>query len=537
MKTKKLLNYLTISTLVLVFLALFSNLIYYHYELIIYPFQHEYREGAPLLLASEFLKGNFPYTYKNQPYLSDVFGCMYSVFSLPFLKLLGVKLTSMRILSAISIFFIVIYFFKIQRNQKISLVQSIIFCVVMYSVNLFSCIPIVRPDALGFLFFILTIYIPFSYRYSHRSILISLLFCFFSYFTKSYFVVGFFFVLISIFLNLSKIRSIKYFLVFILMFIILQFAIHSVFDFYFIGTFSTQLSSTVNDFNHLLIQLKFYFIELFLVPLILIIFLFLRFIVFNRTLFINIIENPIQLKDIFDFKNFNKPFLKTRKIDENTLYFLLGLFLIIFKLGGHTGQFGVYLIHFMSFPLLLIVSKKFEDFKKYINPFIVLASSIVLIYPIHKVLPITNKLDQTKMNQLSLEIKNKKNVLATPMLASVLIEQKKYVYASGLTEYFFYVPSFRNNYGLPSILAKIKDKLFLKTINESEIKIAKYLNSISNKVKNGKFDVVYLDNSEYDDWLLDKKVLTSRYRLTDTFEIKMIPCYQKYKILKYVLKN
>jgi hypothetical protein len=537
MNLNRLVKYLALILFSILFFVFLGNLFNYHYELIKYPYQHEYREGAPFLLASEFLKGNFPYTFKNQPYLSDVFGCMYSICSLPFLKLFGVKLSSMRILSAVSIFLIVIYFFKIQRKQKVSLSQSIVFCVVLYAVNLFSCIPIVRPDALGFLFFILTIYVPISYHYSRRSILVSLLFCFLSYFTKSYFIVGFLFVLMSMFLNLSKIRSIKYFLLFILLFVCLLFSIHLVFDFYFIGTFSTQLSSTVNDFYHLLNQLRFYFIDLFILPLTLIILMFLRTLVLNRSTFIQIIENPIQLKNCFDFKQLKEPFLKTSKIDENILYFVLGLTLIILKLGGHTGQFGVYLIHFMTFPLLLIVSNKFEYIKKYINPTIVLISSIVLIYPIYKVLPITNKLDKTNMNQLSLEIKSKKNVLATPMLASVLVEQKKFVYASGLTEYFFYVPSFRNNYGLPSVLAKIKDKLFLKTINDSEIKIAKYLNEIRSKVKNGEFDVVYLDNSEYDDWLITKTDLNKRYKFVHRIEVKMIPCYQEYTILKYVLKN
>ena len=77
----------------------------------------------------------------------------------------------------------------------------------------------------------------------------------------------------------------------------------------------------------------------------------------------------------------------------------------------------------------------------------------------------------------------------------------------------------------------------MKTINDSEIKIAKYLNEIRSKVKNGEFDVVYLDNSEYDDWLITKTDLNKRYKFVHRIEVKMIPCYQEYTILKYVLKN
>ena len=75
-----------------------------HLHIIFFPNQLEYREGAALLIVSEILKGNLPYTLKMQPYLSEVYGPIYYFISALFVKFLGLKLASLRLLSAICIF-------------------------------------------------------------------------------------------------------------------------------------------------------------------------------------------------------------------------------------------------------------------------------------------------------------------------------------------------------------------------------------------------------------------------------------------------
>ena len=72
---KEKFNYLFIITS-LIFLIYF---LISHFHIIFFPNQLEYREGASLLIVSEILKGNMPYTLKMQPYLSEVYGPIISI--------------------------------------------------------------------------------------------------------------------------------------------------------------------------------------------------------------------------------------------------------------------------------------------------------------------------------------------------------------------------------------------------------------------------------------------------------------------------
>lgn len=531
----KKLNKLTLLLSFFVIAVGFYALLNFHFKLIDYPFQLDAREGAPFLIATEMLSGNFTYVLSNLPYLTDVFGVLYYFFCIPFLKFFGIHLISMRMLTAVCIFITIIFFYFTLRKNKINVRFSLFFTLIFYSLNLFTVIPIVRPDSLGFLMFILSLYIPVWYSFSRKSLLLSLFFCLLAYLTKSYFAISFPFIVLFIFFFHSKIRAFKYAVLFFLALISLQIILYLFFDFYLIGTLSAQLSSTVNDFSHLIFQLNFYFIDLLLIPSTLLILIIIRNIVVKRNLLIRWIEKPKLFLSILDFENKEQPLLRfSSHPDVNWFYFMLGLFLIIFKLGGHTGQFGVYLIHFLSFPFLIIIAKKIYStlITFPLLLFIVVVMILTRVINIHKLDRVISPSREFK--KMVGEINKSKEVLATPVLASVLVEQHKYVYASGLTEYFFYVPLLKNNYVLPKIIAKVKDKILLPTIVQSELQIASYLENIQNKVNAKKFDLIYLDNTIYDDWLLDKKVLLKNYQVIDSVDVPMYASFQVIKVYKYI---
>ncbi len=534
----KKLNKLTLLLSCFVIVVVFYSLLNFHFKLINYPYQLDAREGAPFLIATEMLRGNFTYVLSNLPYLTDVFGVLYYFFCVPFLKFFGIHLSSMRILTAVSIYITIILFYIALRKNKINIRSSLFFTLIFYSLNLFTIIPIVRPDSLGFLLFIVSLYIPVWYSFSRKSLLLSLFFCLLAYLTKSYFAISFPFIVLYLLFYHSKIRAIKYVVLFFLAFVSLQILLYLFFDFFLIGTLSAQLSSTVNKFSHLILQLNFYFINLLLIPSLLLILVTFRYIVVKRNLLFEWIENPKLFLTGIDFKNKDQPLFRFQlQPDVHWFYFILGLFLIVFKLGGHTGQFGVYLIHFLSFPFLLIIAKKIDSnlIKYPLILFVVLTMILTRVVNLHKL----NRLIRPS-NDLQLivqTIKKSKKVLATPILASVLVEQDKYVYASGLTEYFFYVPLLKNNYGIPKIIAKIKDKLLLPKILQSETQIASYMGDIEKKVVSKYFDVVYIDNSIYDDWLIDPKTLNRYYTIVDTTNVVMFASFQENKIFKLVPRN
>ena len=529
------LKYSSITIILLLIVFYLFNFISYHISILYFPFQLEYREGAQLLVASELYNGNLPYTLENQPYLADVFGCMYPLIVIPMFKLFGIKLFTLRLLTAICVFLSTLFFFLFLKKSKINLTISVLVSIIFYGVNMYSCIPICRPDALGFLFFILALYIPTRRNYSSYSLILSIILSYFAYLTKSYFIVAFPFVLIYVFLFKNIFRSIKYFCYLVAGFIILQILIYFIFDFYFLGTFIPQFLSSVFDLGHLLRQLNFYFLKLLLIPSILIGIFLMYFLLKKRNVILNVVDHKINLRELLNLNDFNKPFIRYSKpVNENILYCILGLCLIIFKLGGHTGQFGVYLIHFLSFSFLFlfafIVNKYYSKFRiAFFVLFLLIFKQLskeIIIDP--------SAYNTSSFNKISTYIKNNKKVLSTPMFASILINNKKPVYESGLTEYFYYVPTLKNSTGIPKPLAMLKDKLILKTILKAEKKGDNYLHFIEKSIKNKTFDLILIDDSEYDNWILDSKILFKNYKIVDKLNVIMYSSYLPFEV--YVLK-
>jgi len=521
--------------ILLVFTVAFK-LVNYHIDVLIFPFQLEYREGAMLLLSSEISKGHLPYTLTNQPYLTDVFGFVYPFLSQLFIKMFGVNFFSLRLLTAVCILLSSLFFYFYQKKYSISKYNALIFTVIFYGVNLFLCIPISRPDSLGFLIFIVALYLPVLMKYSKISLYFSIFLSIIAFFTKSYFILAFPFTFLYLFLFVNKLRAIKYLFLFFVCFLLILFLIHFPFDFYFIGTFSPQVKSTVYDLGHLLRQLYFYFYELLLIPTIIIIFISIRYLIRNRSSILQEIEKPFDYKRYFDLTLSSTPFLSTRiKLDVNLFYFILGFILILAKLGGHTGQFGVYLIHFMSFPFLFLISRKFDNIT-HLGFFIKNVIYILVILNILFVLPSKYDLnfDRRSFTKVDTLIKNNSKVLSTPIFASVLCKYKKPVYASGLTEYFWYVSEMKKNTNIPKPIAIVKDRLFLSKINQAEKKASKYSEFIKTSVEKKYFNLILMDSSRYDDWLVPKNCLERNYRIADSFNIHMFATYESY--LVYVLK-
>ena len=153
----------------------------YHYEVISYPYQVEYREGAHYLVSVALLKGHFPFTLANQPDLSYMYGIVYPLISSFFLQLFGDNISILRMISALSILISTLYFVRYNLKLKVRSSQIFLSCILFYGINLFLCIPSARPDALGYLFFILSVFIPFQYSFSKKSLLISLIFALFAF--------------------------------------------------------------------------------------------------------------------------------------------------------------------------------------------------------------------------------------------------------------------------------------------------------------------------------------------------------------------
>lgn len=531
-----ILKKLSLFSLILVLIYVFFKLFNYHLEVVLFPFQLEYREGASLLLSKSFLGFEKPYSLESMPRLIDMYGFVYPLIGSTFLKFFGLKLSVLRMISFFSIILAVFYFVKINFKQNQSFILLSFLALIFYALNLFGVIPTARSDSFGFLLFILSVYIPYQRKYTQKSLVFSLLISILAFYTKSYFVIGFPFVIIYVFLFISIKRAIYFTFLFFVSLLLSLILIHLFFDFYFISIFGATFFSTTNLTSHLFNQIDFYFISLLFPFSIFIISYLLLKVIKKRELILSFLDRvPENLRFKFNLINFDSPFLILhRKINFHLFIFLLGFLLIVSKLGGHTGQFGVYLIHFLSFPFLSYLNSRFRkvDFL-----FIFLAISTLVLINVYRTLPLSysRNINQLRNNRKIINyIQSNKEVLSTPLFASALVQQKKYVYLSGLTENSFYIKNFRNNHGLPSFIAKIKDKLFLEKINRCDDLTTRYVQGIEQKIKKQKFDLILSDTSIYDNWGINDSLVNIYYRKIDSMDLFLFATYQSNKV--FILK-
>ena len=525
----RLINFLITSICSIIFL----NLLSYHIEILNFPYQLEYREVVPLIITKGFENGILPYNINQQPYHADLYGLIYPLVALPFTKVFGINLFTFRLISFFAIIISTLYFYFTLKKNKVNTIISYLLTVLLYSILLFQYTPICRQDGLGFLFFALSILIPYNYSFSLKSLLFSAILSVLAFHTKIYFFIGFPIILTYIFLFKSIKTSILIFSFYTLIFGIFIVIISYKFDYYYIGTFFNQLSSTSYDYDHMVNQTYFFFFKAFPIITIIICFIF-----FNKYQFIKqrLLDKSRLLYNnelIISYNiNINDGLIKNYQSNYFTYLFFSFLILLTIKMGGHNGNFLLYYLHLLSIPFLIIVSlflKKSENYNLVYKCLILIS---ILIFM--KNIPMNGKNQETIKNfkKIKYIIENSNNILNNPSISSICLELNKPVLNSGLTETFISGEKFRYSGNLIKPIAMIKDKIYLKTINKVIPVNNKYINNIHKNIKEKKYDFIFSDQTSYDDWLVnDSLLLANNYKPFDSLKINMYSTFQKWKII------
>jgi hypothetical protein len=531
------------SNKIILFIAFFLliTLVSYHFKILTFPYQLEYREVVPLLITQALDKGILPYNIKHQPYYADLYGILYPLVALPLTKVFGLNLFTYRLISMISIFGSGLYLFKTLLNQKLNLTASILLCILYYSFCLFQYTPICRQDSLGLFMFTLIILIPYNNKFSQKSLLLSAIISVLAFHTKIYFFIGFPIILTYLFLFSSIKKSLKLFGIYILMFLFVFLINSYLFDYYYIGTFFNQLVSTSYDIFHMINQTYFFF--LIAIPIItsILVLVFVCEYMLKKKQLINLMLNIYLNKknqSVINYKNLNIGFLNISKISYFHYLFFTFLTLLSFKMGGHNGNFLLYYIHLLSIPIILLISEYINKTNKILllNNILILLSIFVFM----KNIPTKNdlKLVTKNFNKLETIIRNTKGNLNNPVISSINLKYGEKIYNSGLTETFISGDKFRYSENYVKPIAILKDKIYLKTINKIIPKNKKYITKIKNNIINHKFKVIFSDISAYDDWIVSDVFLkNNKYHPIDTVKINMFATYQKWTIIVWKLNK
>ncbi len=223
-----------------IFLAFFLvKIAAYHYALISYPYPNEYREGVLMTTTDALLRGINPFALENQPAYTNDYGIGLPVVTLPFAKIFGPTLLVHRLVSGFFILASCGILFAVMRAMAIPFLLSAFAVIFFYGCQLYPGTTTACANAapLGLTLFLLAVFIPWKYRYSYGSLLISILLTIAAYYTKAYYLLGAPIVGSYLFFFVSKKKGLAFTAGFFLLFTLSIVLMLHFFPYYFVNCF------------------------------------------------------------------------------------------------------------------------------------------------------------------------------------------------------------------------------------------------------------------------------------------------------------
>jgi hypothetical protein len=399
--------------------------------------------------------------------------------------------------------------------------------------------------------------------------------------TKPYFFLLIPYIFLYLFIFNSKLKAIKYGLLSSIALLVVVTLTNFLFESYFNNTFFAHLNAPIgndalNDPYFSIIQLTSYIkhnLGLSIISLIIFLLwlahifskllkLFLEIRDTNNNFSFNVASNNI----IFDITNLNEPLIKRKKLTNKynqaweqekngNIYFnfivfclVTSLFVFFARMGHHRGNWLIY-IHQLISPFLIILILKLVDDKFRSSLKLSLNSSLKSsLFAFPYIAVILNSISHNfyrlvfssliVLNLFTLTandflydftygtddwlilrnlVAEHKKIFNSPAITSLLVEQNKPVYDSGLSEYFSDGIKSRNTFGVPfPINQKFLDhfKNYRDILNES--------------VRNKQFDLIVLTNN-YSPFI-PEELVKQYYQKSRTLPSPMLFTLQNYDL-------
>jgi hypothetical protein len=418
---------------------------------------------------------------------------------LPLAEIFG---DSLQLSRAVSFIFLIastaLIIFVTRKKDKASILLSVAGSLVFYDAILRDGYSVLsRPDALGLFLFLAGILIPYYYNYSRKSLIVSILFAIYGFYTKPYFIAIIGYVGAYLFLFVSKKKAVIYGVSFLSIFAPLAYVCHKLLPFYFNNVYTINANNTPNDVEYMYGQFFRFTKDYFLLIIVLIVLTSL-FIIRNKD---NIRSYLNEYRNLINLKTLSAPLI-TKSVDLYLFCLTCSTAIIFLKLGRHTGAYMTYLYQLMvPFLVLLIIkySSKLlvNNYLKIFVAILLLLNSLIIGNFYINNLNLNSKAESwSELNEL---VSKHENMFAIPAVTSILIEQNKTVYDTGQIE-FFYAGNQTNQH-------------FVSIYN-------KYLDKINSQLKDRKFEVVLLPE-QYNFAAMNKDILYDSYYLDHTTQVAM----------------
>jgi hypothetical protein len=437
------------------------------WPIVFHPYQHEFREGTPVVQVKTMLNGENPFSLALQASNTYVYGFLYPLLNYPISRAFGATLVNARIMSWLYewVAALLIFQFAYRRNRSVAMAA---FCTVPF----FFTDPVkasAQPNELGILLLVATLLIVYQKKFSPFSLALSAIFSVLGFYCKAFFLVGIVYVAGYLFVFLSKRTAVYYFALAMALWVSSLLVVHRIYPAYLNDCLFHHMGVASYTRLHVYEQLEAYrsrnlYLMLVVVGLVV---AALRRIRYRRLR--------------IDVTHPDQPLLNGVRAN---LYFELSallIFLIFFyKIGGHSGSWGgVYLNLLCSPVLILLVAEKFESFTT--PRWLQYVAAIGLVAFMVKNGKLQHEGSQRlpeyakQISLLERAMASKQQVMNSEFTASIAVAQNREIYESGHSEYFI---TGNNKYSKFVYGDEIADT------NQ------RYLQDIKRKVESKYFDVI-----------------------------------------------
>lgn len=416
----------------------------YHYQIISYPYPLEYREGAVMAPAYAMLKGENPFSLASQPQHTDVYGIVYHWVVYPLVRWLGVYPYVYRLVSGFFILAACALLSAVLRKEKVPFLLNASATLIFYASLLApsTTTPIAGPHSLGLFLFLSSIYVPWSFNYSRRSLVISICLVILAFYTKPYFVLAAGAMALYLFLFISKRKGVLYGVIALGLLLITGVIMHRACDVYFNNTFFIHTNATDQSLSHCHRQfrtfLKYHAGVLGLLGLLLLPWGRDRWKTMGQKFKQGLMAIVPAVKAL-QWSGFSRPLID-KALSLNSFFLGVSFLVLYFFLARNGGSFMAYLFQLLSPFFLAAVFKTLGRAagKWFWLMVPVLALNMYLFIDDHslsKHLKARGS-DGQEWKGIEAMVAKYHNILNSPAIAPLLIQYGRPVYDSGFSEYF-----------------------------------------------------------------------------------------------------
>jgi|GEM_PF-5394527 len=497
--------------LCIIIIVLFITHIYFQIKYMLFPYQYEKREGAALSVTYLFMNNENPYSEKNQPAYTYVYGFLFPLLNIPINLIFGINIVNFRLLSyffvLLSCALLFYFLFKIKKYKFLISISGIF---ILHYLLIYGLANNAKPESLGVLLLMLSTFIPYKFQFNNKSLIISIFISILAFFCKPYYLIGALLITTYLFFFVNKKKSTLFFLLFIFLFFLSLYLINFIFSYYLNNNFFHHLNVASYSKKHMINQLINFIMKKYIKILLFVIIIFFIIKIWNK----KINHNSIK----FSLNKINTPLI----IIEHDLFFLYNCFFIILlfiiKIGGHAGSIKAhYLYHLLSPFLVVVFCQAFNWLLLYKEKLGKILFITFYFYLLISYKPKNYHMEMYYKEWKTIEdtILKYNNVLSPPIVNSIMISNNRRIYNSGQSEYFITgINKFSKNFGFSKNINQIMDN---------------YYNEINNSVKNKKFDLII------DKTYIDKKIFEENYYYYKT--LKASVNNKNYELDLYLPKN